>query len=598
MYELNPYKKFKNAYLDLPDRMLLYRTAYPLQYINGAVEHNKAGVSLNARMYDLNFAEYNFDTLEGLKQEHFNVWREMMFYEYIRNNVIKPMESPNFVLMYGYFISMNSGIPFEKIRTTKSQNDQQRRHIRDTIDESFLKNKHINQVVKRIYLTNFELDPSGANLRERFATILNVAHNPSKKLTVEELEGAREYVETRLEILTDENIKYQDHLLGQKILNALEDKMGTENNPNKKYKRDRQGAITHNKVVVQNDDLEPTKRERQIKILETVKKATMTHSCNKCLVALTESPSYDLLRWCTASVAKKGLVYDMKRSGYHSPLTWMSILFQVCHVFAVLQKHQIMITNMGLDNFFIKESTEKHKPAWLYKVNGVEYYVPNNGYLVMFDSKYRDGKIDPSNLTPSIEHIKMHGNIFGGEYDTSNIIKSALSEFNQHESDEYIYSQFRSLLNINEFGKEFVKKGGIIPDEVKTIINNINEDGRVQIIDYFHTYFSDFLNFKTGTIIPDNDAVLEFSMTSQFQIGELAALEERCDQYRYVIYKNNISHDPYRCTILYRDDKKHVFEKEIGVNSLRKISKRHKSEQRSDGKVNHNSEVYSLRSNE
>ena len=304
------------------------------------------------------------------------------------------------------------------------------------------------------------------------------------------------------------------------------------------------------------------------------------------------------MRWCTDSVTKKGLVYAMNKSGYHSPATWMSILFQVCHVFATLQKHQIMITNMGLDNFFIKESTEKHNTSWLYKINGVEYYVPNDGYLVMFDSKYRDRNINTSTLNPSIDNIMMHGNIFGGQYDRSNIIKSTASKFYKSDSDEFIYNQFTGLLNINKFGNEFVKKGGIIPSDIKETINSINTDGRVQIIDYFHSHFSAFLNFKTGTIIPDNDAVLEYSVSSQYQKGELAAYGETCSQYRYVIYKDSVPHDPYRCIILYRDDKKHVFEKTIGVDSLRKINNRHKAEQRGDGKVNHNSEVYSLRSTE
>ena len=55
-----------------------------------------------------------------------------------------------------------------------------------------------------------------------------------------------------------------------------------------KYKKDLDGTIRHQNVVVTKEDLEPTNKERQIKILETIKKATMTHSCNKCLVALTE----------------------------------------------------------------------------------------------------------------------------------------------------------------------------------------------------------------------------------------------------------------------------------------------------------------------
>ena len=594
--ELNPYKKSKNAYQDLPDRMLLYRTAYPLQYINGAVKRNTEGVSLNARMYDLNFAEYNHERLEGLHWNNFNVWREIKYYEHIKNQVLKTMESPNFVMMYGYFISMNSNVPFDKLKSTKSPNDQHRRILRDELDETILKNKHLHETVKRIYRTNYELDKDGHGLQETYETILTARHNPAMPLTAEQLEEAMEYLKTRLDILknpdvTDEEMKISSHADAQRIISVIDSNAAKDK---KKYNRDSSGNISHNGVVIKPEELEPQARERQIELLDNIHKSIMTHACNKCLVALTESPSYNLMRWCTNDITIKGLVHEMKQTGYHSPATWMSILFQVCHIFTVLQKHQIIVSRMTMDNFFIKESTEKYKPPWLYRVNGVEYYVPNQGYLVMFDSKYRDADIEPSRINPDINNIMMHGNIFGGPVTPSNTITPANHDYTQAESDLEINTQFRYLVNTNTFGAEFIKKGGIIPDEIKKAITDIQDDGRLSIIDYFFTHFSDFLNFKVGTIVPDNEAVMGYEANSQYRQGELVAYLENNDQYRYVIYKEAAPSNPHRCTILYRDGRQQVFEKQIGNSSLRKINKKHKSEQRGDGKVNHNSEVYSI----
>src|SRR5690606_25327502 len=45
----------------------------------------------------------------------YDEWRELAYYEYVREYIVKKSISPNFVFMYGYNISINCGIDFDKI---------------------------------------------------------------------------------------------------------------------------------------------------------------------------------------------------------------------------------------------------------------------------------------------------------------------------------------------------------------------------------------------------------------------------------------------------------------------------------------------------
>lgn len=594
LMDLNPYRKTTNVYEDLPDRMLIYRTAYPLQYADRKLTHNVNGVSVNARMYDLNMAEYNYKSIEGLHWSHFNVWREIKYYEYIRENVIKCMESPNFVLMYGYFRSLNSNIPFDKIKKSKSQISQHRCSLREEEFSVIIKNRHVAEIVKSIYKTHFvDLDAERKKeLNNKFGNILLYAYQPSTKISTETLENIRSYLSQRIQILRNEYVKHTDrmetHVFGAMIMNQLDKYLNPDG---REYKRNDKGDIVLGENVVKKEELEPDALKKQLDVLEKILDAVMVNSCNKCLVALTESPTYTLVKWCSDEIKQKGLVHEMTRSGYHSPVVWKSILFQMCHIFAVLQKHNILIRPLGLDNFFIKESTEKHNATWLYKINGVDYYVPNHGYLVMFDSTYQDFKVDPSKIQHDIHTVKMAGKIFGTIYSNS----TEYGKTDQTEFTSEIYQQFNTIVNPNNFGDKFHKNGGTIPHDIATMVHDLNQDGRPNIIDYFHTHFSEYLHFKTGTTVPDNDAVMSYSVSIKHQKGDIVAYEEKFEQYKYVIFKQYNKDNDRKCTILYRDNDD-VYEKYVGVDALRKIKKRHKSEQRSDGKTTHTNEVYRLNS--
>ena len=110
------------------------------------------------------------------------------------------------------------------------------------------------------------------------------------------------------------------------------------------------------------------------------------------MIALTESPTCNLLEWASPIYRANGVIKTMISTGYHSPDIWRSILFQLAYAMAVLQKHRIYFRNFKIErNVFIKDLfVNTNIGYWIYKIDDVEYYVPNYGYVVVIDSSYDD----------------------------------------------------------------------------------------------------------------------------------------------------------------------------------------------------------------
>lgn len=120
--ELNPYHKSSgkhNPYNGLPNDMVLYRSCYPIRYDEktNSVQCAVNSIGMNIRIYKLSFAEYNIKKLKENNFDDYNIWREVAYYEYIREQVIKRKISPNFAIMYCYYISEKCNIDFNKIKS-------------------------------------------------------------------------------------------------------------------------------------------------------------------------------------------------------------------------------------------------------------------------------------------------------------------------------------------------------------------------------------------------------------------------------------------------------------------------------------------------
>lgn len=124
--ELNPYNTNQfdsNPYKSLPDDMLIYRSCYPIRYDDksNTIQCAPNSIGMNIRIYKLSHAEYNLKKLQQANFYDYDLWREIAYYEYIREQVLKRNVCPNFTLLYAYYICEKCNIDFDKLSAIKGK---------------------------------------------------------------------------------------------------------------------------------------------------------------------------------------------------------------------------------------------------------------------------------------------------------------------------------------------------------------------------------------------------------------------------------------------------------------------------------------------
>lgn len=118
--DVNPFNAYKfspNPYKGLPQGFLLYKSCYPIRYQeqSGFTQCANNSAHVNVRIYKLLEGSYLVNRLNPIIFYEYDEWRDISYYEYIRENIIKKKVCPHFVNLFGYFICKKSGIEFDKI---------------------------------------------------------------------------------------------------------------------------------------------------------------------------------------------------------------------------------------------------------------------------------------------------------------------------------------------------------------------------------------------------------------------------------------------------------------------------------------------------
>jgi hypothetical protein len=114
-YHSNPYQN--NPYKTLPDGMLLYRSCYPIRfdlYGGKGVDCARNSIGFNIRMYRMTVGEMHARQ-NGPDWNDSNIWREIQYYEFVRERIIKPKRCPNFVILETYHMAPKSKVDFDGI---------------------------------------------------------------------------------------------------------------------------------------------------------------------------------------------------------------------------------------------------------------------------------------------------------------------------------------------------------------------------------------------------------------------------------------------------------------------------------------------------
>ena len=450
---VNPSTYGKQSPYDLPNNYIIYKSCFPIKNINNVIKCDKNSTFLNIKMYCITRGEL-INRLDASKISQSKALSEIAYYTYIKNNIIN--ECPNFVLLCGYNYYNDPDLDFDAYKTSKVHNTPK-----------------VNIDIKEI----------------------------------EELNSA---------ILVS-TVKYYNSLGYNDILSAIpiKEKRKIYNSPYVKQLSDgnpiRDKVITYllMKYFVTND--KTLAKQVSAKINSTaLDKAYM----NDFILAITESPSYNIYDWASTSYIDKIGVQSMVSTGMHSPYKWYSVIFQMLAAFSELLVHNIYIPDFSLaNNVFIKVIPDIPTPprVWKYNVNNIDYYVPNYGDFVMIDSSYTD----------TVEN--------GGRISISD----------NEKNNKKMYELLTECLNpMNFVSSIFITKGGITPDsEVMKLFGNLYSFCKSN---YNKNVFKDainnnifiFCNNRVGTYLTDD----EYKNISSKQGMQLSTTTQTG---QFIIYPDN-----------------------------------------------------------
>jgi hypothetical protein len=433
--EVNPYHAdphYNNPLKTLPNNMLLYRTAYPIKYSpdHGTVVISEPSIGINVRIYRMSMAEYKVKENKNANYYDYDLWREIAYYEYIREKIIKSKISPNFVMMHSYYINTNKTINFDKINKLRGNTQYNAQYISAITQPLY--------TVKNTYTTK--------------------------------------------------------------------DSFGRD-------------------VII--EELDPNPQA----------------DSGKCLIALTEAPTHSLLGWASKIYQKDINIKRMINTGYHSDKVWTSILFQLMVALYILQKERIAINNMHVrDSVFIKDLKIEANSAgwWKYKINGVDFYIPNYGYLLQIDTNYKDVIPDSKTLTPKdCKTWKIQSSIYNVLSDV--LGGESISSDDIDKIDKLTYKNFCTLINPNEFNNEFKNMGGVKPgNDVMSLISKINDnatDYKIPISDYIYNFMGQYVHNRVGTYLLQKEMTYINTYGSKdFKKGDMVILNTSNDTYIWVVY--------------------------------------------------------------
>ena len=544
LLDLNPYHNSKisqNPYNSLPEKMLMYRSCYPIRWdaAKNKTTCSKYSIGLNLRIYEMSVAEYNVKKMfydnedndrKDIKLAEFNLWREIAFYEFTREEILKKKICPHFPMMYSWFISTGSDVDFKKLR--------------------LIKNKYGKEISKADISTARKIaDKYKDALNKHLDSQLLMPLGDIEKLPVLPKNGPAPHLGAHTHNFTHTHSDRRSH--SRKELSHIHN------------------SLAHPRVF--EDKPKPIDVYYQGHDRFQV---DLNSSVNRCLLALTEAPNYNIRQWATKTYEHQmiGPVKKMIQTGYHHATVWFSIMFQILISLQVMYMKKFTFIDMTLeDNIFIKDlmNNEQALGYWKYIFKGFEYYVPNHGYLVMIDSNYKDIKNNDNTFVTrpdndeDKEKMKMYGS--GVDQDFEYFDDSGDITDKGKKLDELQYKNLQNLLNPANFGNIHTNYGGIKPDveviriltKIHKIISDRSPDKKNgDLTDVIIEMMGMFVHNRTGTALSTTefaDVISRVPIANPVP-GQLYAYNVRDELYAWVIFISD--NGDGKCEVLSRNNYK------------------------------------------
>jgi len=456
LMDMNPYNASRfsnNPYKGLPFGFLLYRSCYPIRHdarnASAICSTNSTGV--NVRIYRLTEGSYMVNRQDITRASDYDEWRDIAFYNYVKEHIIKKKVCPNFTVMYGYNISINSNINFDELKMLQKKVTQtsQARLVRQ--DGTF----------RQTDVSQFTRQP--VQQSNRAGRVVGVVRDPVTGLVVREITN-------------------------------------------------------------------PPSREDQL--------IALNRYTGKALVCLSEASNYNILGWAKKEYRSDGNIRTMINSGYHTKSVWESIIFQMLVALYTMQIKGIVINDFKIDrNVFIKDISMGGNVTnyWKYKVEGIEYYIPNYGYLVLIDTNYRDFDKPCPDENSNYENDKNRERKIDGVF-----IQSCKLTVDQ--CIEKTFEMFRSAVDPNIFNQDFVKDNGIKPPEeilrlLTSIKNSADSKPTLNIAYYIRQHMTSFLNNRVGGALVDTEPMnVKRGGVKEFRKGQIVVMPDQDGVDKFVVY--------------------------------------------------------------
>ena len=491
--ECNPYTTKNNPYHDLSRDFLLYRAAYPIRYNERSnIEIAKQSMGMNIRMYKMSIGAIKSKSIGAdIDSENFDLWREIKYYTWVKDYIIKNKISPNFISSYLYKIDSNSRIDWDKLDLIKKKVQL------DSVKEGLIYNQEKINKLHSIKKTLSQLSLILPKEKQESRALLEYNQ---KKINIEEL-----YIDKINKI----NSKFIGSERKDKI-KVIEEQ----------YKKDKEKLKELYKEINGIED-----------------KDNLTLNSGKVLLLLTEAPTTSFLQWSGPIYEKFGTIRKMISTGHHTPEVWKSIIFQLLYACAVLEKSNILIENFSLENnVFIKDIFTDYNSigSWIYKVDGIDYYIPNYGYILMIDSKYSDVNVESefNKSLPDKQIFKIY----------SNKIYNNNSIYSDSDIKHKIIEQFKNILNPDNYRHKLsVDGGGRIDETIIDLLSKIHTNIKGNISSLIPEYFGNFVHNRVGSLLlkTEKENINKLSKPN-FNKGKLLVYQRRFEEYEWVIYIDSV----------------------------------------------------------
>ena len=536
--ELNPYALGDNPYKELAKDFLLYNSAYPISYNRQVnyLEMAKGSIGVNVRIYKISRGALRCKSINKfINFEEFDLWREIRYYEYVRENIIKRKVSPNFVNMILYKTDTESNIDWDKLTNLIYKDSPQ-----DVL-------KHINSYAKSI--NDKHNLKHGTTLLEKFRRGKATAKDVYKSWLDKYRESSRKSIDIN---------NFMFRIVGDDKIEVLR----LNKNRSQLYKynpttKELDIPVSETTYANQKDEWEKCNN-----LEDCLKKADLSADSGKSLVVLTEAPTQNIISWASTIYQQNGVIKTMVQTGYHSVDQWKSVLFQLTYLCAVLQKHQIYFNRMSLENnIFVRDmvSDVESPRSWIYKVNGINFYVPNNGQLVLFDSKFCDvRKVGPSVVVPVTKEKRT--------FKTNMEIFKENGDVNKVDISNYVLKAFKKIVDPSQYsnGNNGINKPH---DDVMELLRKLHNMTHTNIEECLIDCFPEYTHINIGkllTVAEKED--LNLMIAPKLRTGGLIVLRERYEEYRWAVYLNNV--DNLRHRILKRNNDGNIVTDEIFSHSI------------------------------